>query len=105
MLSPGKFAWAEYVPAVTVEKVQLYEDTLEEFGVGFETELVQTTVPPATLVTVQAITPAGCNAPEPVTTAVKVMDPPNAGVPLWEIATVGVKLWIPKVTEFDCPLV
>ena len=82
MLSPGKLAWAVYVPAVIVGKVQSYEETLAETEVGFEPELVQVMVFPAASLTVQAITPAGCNPPVPVTIAVNVIEPPSTGVPL-----------------------
>ena len=60
-----------------VGMVQVKLVTLAEIKVGFKTELVHVIAAPEAFVTVQAITPVGWCPPEPVTTAVKFMVPPN----------------------------
>jgi len=52
--------------------------------------------------TVQAIDPAGAGFPEgPTAVAVKVIEPPKVGVPLYASVIVGDRIETLRVTEFE----
>ena len=65
---------------------------------------VHVTPAPKAFVTVHVMVPPGTGLPlGPVTNAVRVKVPPSVGVPVDVKVTVGVRVEIPCVTEFDEP--
>jgi uncharacterized lipoprotein YbaY len=88
---------------VAVEKIQEYAVAIAGLlGVIVGAIVVHATVAPTAFVTVHDMTPPGVAPLDgPVTIAVRVAVPPNAGVPVSLIVTEGVTCDIPRVTLFE----